>query len=1301
MSRAGKSDPLRDKLDQVLTQDYPRLLGRWRRLHRSKGDSEKARAALAQAIDASMARREARAASVPDITLDEALPIGARAEEIIAAIRKHQVLVVAGETGSGKTTQLPKLCLAAGRGVAGLIGCTQPRRLAARSMARRVAAELGTELGDKVGYQVRFSEKLGEANLVKFMTDGILLAETRADRWLNAYDTLIIDEAHERSLNIDFLLGYLKRLARKRPQLKIIITSATIDTARFAEHFDDAPVIEVEGRTWPVELHWRPLEGDDLERHGPQGSAAHIAHALDEISAEDPRGDVLVFLPGEREIRDAHRVLARRQYRHTEILPLYARLSASEQDRVFNPGPARRVVLATNIAETSLTVPRIRYVIDTGTARVKRYSRRSQIERLHIEPVSQAAADQRKGRCGRLGPGVCLRLYDEEDFAARPRFTDPELLRSSLANVILRMLDLGLGDVDRFPFLEPPEARAIADGYRQLADLQAIDGQQKLTAIGRQLPSFPVDVQLARMLVEADKLGVAKELRIIVAFLGIQDPRQRPADARGQADAAHREFADSKSDFSGILKLWQAFDAAHQALSQRKLRDWCQRHFLSYPRMREWRALHRQLKTSGNRVPGRGGSQPAMRLPSGQSTEAVGYEAIHRAILSGLPLQVARKDEDGQFIGTRQRKFRVFPGSALVKKPPPWLLAGQILDLGGRVWGMLCAAIEPRWVEQQAAHLLKHAVRDPHWSPKRGKVVASEQVSLFGLVLVANRSVSFQRQDPALAHALFLEQALATCDIDARAGFIKTNRNVLAEARDIEAQQRQQGLLREPQELAQFFRGKLPEAISTRAALDRWWRKADGKARAALVWSLDDVLEAGTGQALGDFPAELVLGDEALALDYYFQPGDDADGVNLTVPLALLNALPQARLEWLVPGLLPDKVVALIKSLPKKLRRNFVPAPDFARAFCEAEPPRDAPLAPVLAAFLQRTTGVTIDATAFASATLPPHLAMRLRVIDAKGKTMAISRDIDALQAELGGRARKAFAHQANHDWLHQPATSWEFGELPQQVDTASGVAAWPALVDLGDAVTPRLFETRDEAEREHAAGVARLLRLQLAGAVKTARRKLPIAADIELKALPLAGSEDLRAEVVEGALHDLLAEADLGVRDAPAFAALQESLRKALFQRAVARLEHMEAIVTAHAELKPWLEPPMMGFATASYEDMETQLDQLLAHGFVQSLPLARLAELPRYLKAMRLRAERLRQDPARDRQRLLDLQPVWNDYQALRKAGVTGSDMDKLRWLLEEFRVSLFAQDIGTAEKVSAKRLTRLIEQLGADAP
>jgi ATP-dependent helicase HrpA len=1292
---------LRGALDAVMTRDHARLTGRWRRLNETGANAPAPEVArLAADIETSRTRRAARAARVPEIRVDESLPIAARADEIVELIKKHQVIVLAGETGSGKTTQLPKLCLAAGRGVAGLVGCTQPRRIAARSVARRVAQELGSEVGDLVGFQVRFNDQVSDASLVKFMTDGILLAETQGDGWLNAYDTIILDEAHERSLNIDFLLGYLKRLLAKRRDLKLIVTSATIDTARFAQHFNDAPVVSVEGRSYPVEVRWRPPP-----ERGETTLTEQIVAAVDEITSEDPRGDVLVFLPGEREIRDAHLALARRQYRATEVLPLYARLSANDQDRVFKPGGQRRVVLATNVAETSLTVPRIRYVVDTGTARVKRYTPRSQLERLHIEPVSQAAAEQRKGRCGRVGPGVCLRLYGEDDYAQRARYTDPEILRTSLAGVILRMLSLRLGEVDEFPFVEAPPERAIGDGYRRLAELGAIDERKRLTAVGRTLAQLPIDVALGRMLVESRERGALDEMLVLASFLSIQDPRERPADARQAADQAHAAFADPKSDFVSVLKLWRAHAQAHEDLSQSKLRDWCHARFLSYLRMREWRELHRQLLLAVDEFGWRsapaepeskkGRNAKSEEAPADGALTAATFEAVHRCLLSGWPTQVGRKDERGQYRGTRERRFQVFPGSSVAKSPPPWILAGQILDLA-KVYGMQCARIEPEWVEAQAAHLVKRSWRDAHWSKKRGAVVAFEEVNLFGLTLVEKRLVQFGAQDQALAHEVFVREALARGDIDAKADFVRANARVLAEAHELEAKQRRSGLVKDETELAAWFTGKLPADIATSAALDAWYRRATTAEQAALRWSLADVLGAAPGIAVQDFPTRLEFAGHKLKLEYRFVPGDAADGVSLQVPLAFVNAVGAARCDWLVPGLLPEKVAELIRGLPKALRRNFVPAPDFARAFAEAEKPRDEAVAAALAGYLRRVTGVEVSAADFAGVELPAHLSMHYRVYDEHGRTLAEGRDLALIQSNWGGAARAAFSRQADAELTREDVDGFDFAEIPDSVVGEGGLTAFPALVDLGDSVALRVFERRDEARTEHRAGVMRLLRRALADRFKQARRQLPVNHALALKYAGIASVDSLREDLVEAAFADLVAERSLDVRRRDDFAHVEAELARALFPTTVERLRAVEEVLAAYAELGPWMTPPLMGYGRANYDDLREQLDALVHPGFAREVNKARLAHYPRYLKAMRLRAERLRQDATRDQARMLTVQTYWREYVKRKASGETDAMLDELRWLIEELRVSLFAQELRTPEPVSAKKLQKVLEGL-----
>ncbi|WBX94059.1 ATP-dependent RNA helicase HrpA [Pseudoxanthomonas mexicana] len=1345
----------RRALDRALSRDRGRLHGLWSRWQGKPADAG-ARQAFEQALNASIATRERRLSTVPAVTLDASLPIAREGDRIIELIRNHQVVVIAGETGSGKTTQLPKLCLAAGRGVAGMIGCTQPRRIAARAVARRVAEELKTELGRGVGFQVRFNDQVGEDTHVKFMTDGILLAEIASDRWLSAYDTIIVDEAHERSLNIDFLLGYLKQLLRKRRDLKVIVTSATIDTERFARHFDDAPVISVEGRTYPVEVRYRALEGEG-EQAGERTVNEAIVGAVDEITRLDARGDVLVFLPGEREIRDAHQALERRKYRNTEVLPLYARLSNQDQDRVFNPGPNRRIVLATNVAETSLTVPRIRYVVDPGFARVKRYSPRNKLDRLHIEPISQASANQRKGRCGRVAEGICYRLYGEADFQARPEFTDPEIRRSSLAGVILRMLQLGLGRIEDFPFLEAPDERAIADGWQQLAELGAIDGERRLTAIGRQMARLPVDVKLARMLVAAQAAGCLRPMLVIASFLGIQDPRERPADARGAADTAHAQFADGRSEFVGVLRLWDAYRQAHEDLTQSKLRDWCGRHFLGFLRMREWRELHRQLRLlceelgwkeedadaamapllDGSRAPPvarddaaavkatRGQLHRAARLAREGKTEAApvavraqqdqapagggfservragAYQTLHRALIAGLPTQIGHRTEKGDFQAPRQRRFLPFPGSPLSKRPPPWLLAANLLDTQ-KVWGMTLAAIEQDWVIAELPHLLLRRHFDPHWSRAQGQVLASEQISLFGLVLAPKKPVHYGRIAPGEAHDLFVRQGLVTGEINTRAGFVADNLKTLAQAREEEAKLRRAGLVADEDWQARWYLDRVPSDLHSAAGLDAWWKTLPADKRRALHWSLTDLLP-GEGGEEDRYPKYFPLGDARLPLHYRFEPGAADDGVTLEVPLHLLNALDPARLSWLAPGFVADKASALIRSLPKAMRRNYVPAPDFGRAFFEAFPkPTADDIRGELARFLSKATGVPVTALDFEEAALEPHLRMNLRLREdprggGEGRVLAESRDLDALRARFGAKAGQAFAARAGRAMAASGLRDFPQQAIPHEVPGEAGVPAYPALRDEGDTVALQVFADRAEAEAAHPRGVRRLLEIALADKVKQARKQLPVSPKTGLLYAAIESQERLRGDIVDAAMNAVLADGLEAIRDRAAFERRRDEAGKRLFGEAMERLKLAEAILSSVADLKPQLEAPLMGWARGNLDDLRAQLAALVHPGFLRETPADALAQLPRYVKAMRLRAERAVRDPARDQARMLEIKPFADALAQAVEDGVAGSaDWQALRWDLEELRVSMFAQELGARAGVSPKKLAQRLQAL-----
>ncbi|GAA3916293.1 DUF3418 domain-containing protein [Luteimonas lutimaris] len=1400
-------------IDGACSRDAARLKGLLRRWQAAPGDAG-ARDAFEAALAQSVERRQARAAGLPRASVDPSLPIAAHADEIVALIRDHPVVVIAGETGSGKTTQLPKLCLVAGRGAAGMIACTQPRRIAARAVARRVAEELQVPLGGAVGFQVRFSDNVSAGTAVKFMTDGILLAEVASDRWLSAYDTVIIDEAHERSLNIDFLLGYLKQLLQRRRDLKVIVTSATIDTERFAAHFGGTPVVNVEGRGYPVEVRYRSLDeaggeandgaGDRTTRRptvaagspgtpvspGPGSRAPGpaltvldgILAACDEIARERPMGDTLVFLPGEREIRDAHQALERRKYRHTEVLPLYARLSARDQDRVFNPGPQRRIVLATNVAETSLTVPRIHYVVDPGLARVKRYSPRLKLDRLHVEPVSQASADQRKGRCGRIAPGTCYRIYSEADFEARAPYTDPEIRRAALAGVILRMLSLGLGGddgrhgkrrrgraedgprgnaslVEDFPFIDPPDPRAIADGWQQLAELGAVDDGRRLTPIGRTMAKLPVDVKLARMLVAAHAHGCLREMLVIASFLGIQDPRERPADQRAAADTAHAQFRDAKSEFLGIVKLWDAYRAAHEDMTQSQLRKWCDRNFLGFLRMREWRELHRQLKLqcgelgwreeaadargvagdaggeapeslsvqgrgsrdSGSRrrkrksldsrMRGKDASKAAPASETGANADSRAYIRLHRAVMAGLPTQLGHRTERGQYEGPRGRRFQLFPGSPLASKPPPWVLSATLLDTE-KVWSLTNAAIEPEWAIEELSHLLARRHFDPRWSRSQGRVIGSEQISLFGLVLAPKKPIHYGGLYPEESRDIFVRDGLVTGEINTRSAFVARNRKVLAQAEEEEAKQRRVGLVVDEEWMAQWYRDRIPAEIVSAQALDAWYAKLPPAQKQALEWSRDDLLVA-DGADAELFPAFVALGKARLAVRYRFEPGAVDDGMTVVVPLHLLNALDASRLSWLAPGFVADKAAAMIRGLPKSLRRNFVPAPDFARAFAQAHGAADVDVdafAGALARLLKRMTGVEVAGGDFDEAALEPHLRANLRLLDTDGRTvLAESRDLDELRERFGARARDAFAARASEGLAQGGLTAFPDEPIPVSVPGAGGVPAYPALHDHGDSVSLDVHADRDEARRHHPRGVRRLLSLALADRMRQARKQLPVSPKTALlyaaieSAAPRASqagrpADHLREDLVDGAFAALTVDGLDDIRDPDAFAARRDAVGKALFGEAMARLQQAETILGLVAEVRARLDSKLIGWARGNLDDMQAQLAALVPPGFLRDVPATALAEYPRYLRALATRAQRALNDPPRDQQRMLEIKPFVDGLVEAQAAGLAADpEWQALRWDIEELRVSVFAQELGAKGGVSPKKLAARIARLG----
>ncbi len=1231
--------------------------------------------------------------SVPLIPeYDAALPISEHREAIVRAIREHQVLIVAGETGSGKTTQIPKMCLEAGRGENGLIACTQPRRIAARAMAERVAEELGEPAGHRfqglVGYKVRFRDHTAPNNRIRFMTDGILLAELTSQPTLKQYDTVIIDEAHERSLNIDFLLGNLKRLLPRRPDLRVVITSATIDTAKFSRHFDDAPVIEVSGRGYPVDMVYRPL-GDGESAIDPQSRDYDgrdlyrgIAEAVRALNRIDARGDILVFLSGEREIREASDFLERQHFRHTEVLPLFARLSASEQHRVFHPGPERRIILSTNIAETSLTVPRIRFVIDSGFARISRYSHRSRIQRLPIEAISQASANQRAGRCGRLGPGTCVRLYSEEDFNSRPEFTEPEILRTSLATVILQMLCMGLGEVEDFPFVDSPAPRMINDAYHLLTELGALDGARSVTEMGRQLVRWPMDVRLARMVIEGARQGCLENIMVLAAAQSIQDPRERPLDKQQQSDEQHARFIDPKSDFAGLLRLWDYLRSQRSKRSGNQFRKMCQREFLNWQRVLEWFDLYQQLRVQAR--------EERLKL-SGRKLGEKGVDApIHKALLAGLLSQVGHRiPESHAYQGARSRQFHIFPGSGLFKGGPQWLMSAEIVETS-RPYARLNAAIQPEWIEEQGRHLLKHRVFDPHWSRRAGRVLAWEQVSLYGLVIVEKRRVSFAEQDPQKARELFILHALVRGEMDTRAAFMDKNAQLREDVEKLEHKRRRHDVVADERAQYEFFDARIPPEVNSAKGFERWFSGLSQAQRDTLEMGLDVLLREDAGMAPEEqFPDSFNAQGQAFSLDYHFEPGHEHDGVTMTVPLELLNTLSPGQVAWLVPGLLRDKVIALIKQLPKPLRRALTPAPQFADAVLEAVGPGpQQDFHKALAVQFSRITGQQVAAEVIDETTVEPHLRMRTRVVDDSGQELAEGRDLAALQEKLGASARRRFMDRQGAQHNQDNARDWQFGTLQESVTTDAGVSAWPALVDQGDAVGVRLFDTWEEAWTAHNDGVMRLLALEMPDKLRYLEKHHGISRAGLMAWSSVGSTETLVHDLVQSSLRQAAGDVS-AVRDASAFKDLAGRVRNGIGKVCARRARQLSEVLESMAQVRKNNRRFESSLPDA-WADMQAQLDDLVYPAFLEELEPERLEHYPRYLAALLYRQEKLRTDPAQDRAKLDRVAPWWKRYQdALERGEEYDQAMDAFRWLIHEFRVSVFAQHLGTDGKVSEKRL------------
>lgn len=1280
----------RERCEQAMAVDRHRLLKQWHRLAKNSETPESQWLRWREALDRSLAQVESRRRACPELVYPD-LPVSAQRPALLEAIWRHQVIVLSGETGSGKTTQLPKLCLEAGRGVHGLIGQTQPRRLAARAVATRIAEELQSPLGNLVGYKVRFNEETSPASLIKVMTDGILLAELRADRYLSQYDTLIIDEAHERSLNIDFLLGVLKTLLRKRTDLKLIITSATIDVMRFSKHFDNAPIFEISGRTYPVETLYRPLleageTEEDTEERIPRAILSAVEECLQRERAEHRGvGDILVFASTEREIRDVAEVLRRHGPPQTDVLPLYARLSAAEQQRVFHAHSGRRIVVATNVAETSLTVPGIHYVIDPGLARISRYSYRSKVQRLPIEPISQASANQRQGRCGRIAPGVCIRLYSETDFNNRPEFTDAEIHRTNLAAVILQMQDLRLGNVDQFPFIDPPDSRLVNAAFRLLEEIEAVDADRQMTPMGKELAGWPLDPRLARIVLAARSLGCLREILIIVSAIAVQDPRERPVDKQQAADQRHAPFKDNDSDFLFFVNLWNAGEVIRAENGEKGQRRWAHENFLSWPRLRDWRETHRQLLWQ------------AQERDWTVNEQAATYEQIHCALLIGFATLVAQKTEDREFQGCRQQKCKVFPGSVLARKPPAWLLAAEWVETQ-RVYARLCARIEPEWIERHVPHLLKRHHFEPHWERRSGRVMVYEQISLYGLIVNARRKVPFDGIDPEAARHIFIRDALVPGDLEGKFEFLSHNRRLVQEIEALEHKARRRDFLVDEEVQQAFYEQRIPADIHSFVALTQWMASSDDGLK-SLFMTRDLLLQnTSTGIDRKSFPDSLQTPQGTFKLRYHFEPGGDKDGVTLLCPVGMFAGLPWEALEWLVPGMRSEKVLHLLRSLPKALRRQLVPLPETVQSLPLSE---SGSLLTALKAALKRQRGITVDERDFDLSALPIHCFMNIRVLDAQGRVLVEGRDVPRLRMDLQGQVPVLPESAADTDAV-KIYRSWEFGDLPLSVTRGSGSSTtllWPALVEQDEGVIIQRFSDERQAVMAHCRGTLRLSQQLLGAEAKHLRKLLKDNRSLMMRLAPLMPANVLEKEFVDAVFQETLNLKESPLRTQTDFDKKIADVTGRLLSKGQDMLVKLASIAEEWGELQAAMRGLPAAFQYAQ-KDIDQQLRDLFVPHFLLDPGFRRWQHYPRYLKAAHCRLERLMGNLNRDQQASQELngriQALQERQTELKAKGLTSSLLEDYRWMLEEYRVSLFAQQLKTAVPVSPERLNKLWSQL-----
>ncbi|MGW0909110.1 ATP-dependent RNA helicase HrpA [Streptomyces sp. NPDC002853] len=1313
-------DALAPRLSELSLRDEHRIGRRLEGARRIRKPDARAAvlAEIAADVDKAAARMAERGSRLPKITYPQELPVSQKKDDIAEAIRDHQVVIVAGETGSGKTTQIPKICMELGRGVRGMIGHTQPRRIAARTVAERVADELNTPLGEAVGWKVRFTDQVNpDGTFVKLMTDGILLAEIQTDRELRAYDTIIIDEAHERSLNIDFLLGYLAQLLPKRPDLKVVITSATIDPERFSRHFGDAPIVEVSGRTYPVEVRYRPLleeDSDDSDRD----QITAITDAVEELQAEG-KGDILVFLSGEREIRDTADALNKKAYKFTEVLPLYARLSHAEQHRVFQQHTGRRIVLATNVAETSLTVPGIKYVIDPGTARISRYSHRTKVQRLPIEAISQASANQRKGRCGRTSDGICIRLYSEDDFVARPEFTDAEILRTNLASVILQMTAAGLGDIEKFPFIDPPDHRNIRDGVQLLQELGALDPTQKdpkkrLTEQGRKLSQLPVDPRLARMVLEADKNGCVREVMVIAAALSIQDPRERPAEKQTQADQQHARFKDETSDFLAFLNLWRYVREQQKERGSSSFRRMCKTEYLNFLRIREWQDIYTQLRTVAK--------QMGIHLNEDDAPE----QHVHISLLAGLLSHIGMKDVKeskeskekdpkqrggrGEYLGARGAKFAVFPGSALFKKPPRFIMSAELVETS-RLWARVNARIEPEWVEPLAQHLLKRTYSEPHWEKDQAAVMAIEKVTLYGVPLVTDRKVNYGRIDPEVSRDLFIRNALVEGDWRTHHKFFAANRRLLTEVEELEHRARRRDILVDDETLFDFYDQRVPADVVSGAHFDSWWKKKQREEPELLDFERSMLINERAGDvSKDDYPDTWRQGPLKFKVTYQFEPGADADGVTVHVPLQVLNQVTADGFDWQIPGLREEVVIELIRSLPKPIRRHYVPAPNYAKAFLERAVPLQEPLHVTLARELQRMVGVPVSPDDFDLTRVPDHLKITFRITDERRRKLAEDKDLEALKLQLRPKARKALSQAAAATAERSGGaaversglTDWSFGPLSRVFETRRAgqpVKAYPALVDDGDTVSVRLFDTEAEQQQAMWKGTRRLILRNIpVNPAKFASDKLTNAQKIALSANPHGSIQALFADCAMAAADKLIGDFGGPAWDEESYRKLYEKVRAEIVDTTVRTVSQVQQVLAAWQACERRLKSTQSPTLLANLTDVRAQLDALVGPGFVTATGIRRLADLMRYMVAADRRLQQMPTNVQRDTSRMEKVHEMQDEYAWLLEQLPQGRPVPRevldIRWMLEELRVSYFAHALGTAYPVSDKRIVKAID-------